>query len=67
MSLISRLVGSKTRDVAPEVQAVKCSHPELAPRWDSAADMGKRDRIVAYACTNCQATLTPDEAAHLVA
>jgi len=63
MSLFSMF--SRSKESAAEVADPQsaCSHPELAPRWDSAADMGKADRIASYACTTCQASLTLEEAA----
>ena len=34
-------------------QPRECQHPTLAPRWDSAADMGKRDKVSMYRCASC--------------
>ena len=67
MSLLSRFARSKDEEVTVPELPTECSHWELAPRWDNAADMGKKDKITSYACTGCQATFTPEEAARITA
>jgi hypothetical protein len=63
MSLLSRFARSKGLDLeAPPEQPVVCVHRELAPRWDNAADIGKKDKIVAYKCSACSEEFTPAEA-----
>jgi hypothetical protein len=47
--------------IPPQPDAI-CLHTELAPSWDSAADVGKHDKIVAYRCVSCRQSFTPDEA-----
>ena len=67
MSLLSRFARSKDVEVAVSELPTECSHWELAPRWDSAADMGKKDKITSYACTSCKETFTPEEAERITA
>jgi len=65
MSLLSRFARSKQPEsAAPELSA-QCGHMELAPRWDNAADMGKKDKIVSYTCSSCKDEFTPEEAGRL--
>jgi hypothetical protein len=66
MSLLSRFSRPKEQ-TAPVVDVVtSCAHRDLAPRWDNAADMGKKDKITSFACGSCKQTFTPDEAQSLV-
>ena len=53
----------KRRGEVFETPPPNCPHWELAPRWDSAADIGNADRITHYACANCGATVSRTEAA----
>ena len=55
---------SLKKNKAPVVSDLptECHHWELAPRWDSAADIGKADRATSYKCTACGKELTLDEA-----
>lgn len=39
----------------------ECSHSTLAPRWDSAADMGKADRVPRYECASCHQRFDREE------
>ena len=65
MSLFSRLARTKgPQDDVPETQ-LDCAHRDLAPRWDNAADMGKKDKITSFACGSCKQSFSPDEAAGL--
>jgi len=43
----------------------ECGHATLAPRWDSAADMGKADKITSYECGGCHRTFTREEGERL--
>jgi hypothetical protein len=49
---------------APEL-ATACAHRDLAPRWDNAADMGKRDKITSYTCADCKETVSTEDAKRL--
>ncbi len=60
MSLFSFTRKKKISDVQA---APPCQHWDLAPRWDSAADMGKEDLVTHYSCCSCGATVSKDEAA----
>ena len=65
MSLLSRFARSKD-GAAPVVEPqADCCHLELAPRWDNASDMGKKDKIVSFTCTTCKDEITPQEAERL--
>lgn len=64
MSLLSRFAKNQAPASLPELPE-ECGHWELAPRWDCAADIGKKDRVVSYRCTTCGKTMTPDEARSL--
>ena len=65
MSVLSRFARSKAPEVTlPEIPE-ECSHWELAPRWDNAADMGKKDKITSYTCTLCRESVSLEEAEHL--
>ena len=59
MSIFSGL--KKSRTSTKPAEAVQCSHRELAPRWDNAADMGKDELIVSFACTSCGQTFSAEE------
>lgn len=40
----------------------ECDHWELAPRWDSAADMGHADRVTHYVCAACGERVSREQA-----
>jgi hypothetical protein len=40
-----------------------CRHLDLAPRWDSAAAMGKQELITHYQCCACGVTVSKEDAA----
>jgi hypothetical protein len=46
--------------IPPQPDAV-CLHTELIPTWNSVADMGQEDKVVAYHCEACRKTFTPAE------
>ena len=48
-------------------QPRECQHATLAPRWDSAADMGKRDKVSTYRCASCGAEFEAAEGEALIA
>ncbi len=43
----------------------ECGHATLAPRWESAADMGKADKITRYECGGCHRMFTREEGERL--
>ncbi len=53
---------SKAKKTTVEVEKKPCEHMHLAPRWENAADMGKRDRVTSYVCDGCGQNFTPAEA-----
>ena len=38
-----------------------CPHVALIPRWDSADDMGKPDKVSRYVCEACKAGFSREE------
>ena len=64
MSLLSRFAKNHDRVSLPEISP-ECGHWELAPRWDCNDDIGKKDRVSSYRCTNCGKTMSPEEARSL--
>lgn len=60
MSLLSTFTRNKKALQVEEKAA--CQHPDLAPRWSSAADMGKQDLITHYQCCSCGATVSREDA-----
>lgn len=63
MGILSRIFGgSKAAPGAVEAPTPECGHVTLVPRWDSAEDMGKTDKITHYTCEGCNQTISPEEA-----
>lgn len=60
MGFFTKLFESKSSAPALEAQG-PCPHKMLAPRWNSVADMGERDRITGYGCQNCNRTFTAEQ------
>ena len=65
MSILSRFARAKDEEITLPDLPTECGHWELAPRWDNATDMGNKERITFFACTNCKETFSPDEAERL--
>ncbi len=65
MSLLSRFARPKDDTAATAAVSSECAHHELAPRWDSAADMGKKDKITSFTCGSCKQSFSPEEAERL--
>ena len=69
MGIFDRLLGRKagvaavTKSVG-EMQA-GCPHVALMGRWDSAADMGKEDKVTTFLCDACHMSFSPDEGRRL--
>jgi len=63
MGFLSRLFGGKKKETADDIAAAaaECPHTALVPRWDSAEDMGKEDRISRYRCEGCGNTFSREE------
>lgn len=66
MGLFSRKRQHQDGAAAPDA-ARECQHTTLAPRWDSAADMGKADKVVSYRCGSCGAEFSAAEGEVLLA
>ena len=70
MSLLDRLfkrqsTSDRQRAAGPATGTAECPHLALAPRWDSAADMGHEDRATSYVCDSCHQAFKPAEVAHI--
>ncbi len=63
MSLLTPFARKKKDELAAE--RPPCPHLDLAPRWDSAASMGKAELITHYQCCSCGITV-PKEQANVV-
>jgi transposase-like protein len=68
MGFLSRLFGGKKEEPPDEaaVSAAECPHTALVPRWDSAEDMGKEDKISRYRCEGCGNTFSREEGLNLL-
>ena len=69
MRFLKRLMGRQEERPAGEAEVSEpvCPHVALVPRWDSADDMGKPDRVTSYLCEGCQATFAREEGERLQA
>jgi hypothetical protein len=61
MSILSNLTRKKPRQELENAQT-DCPHWELAPRWNSVADMGHMEKVTSYTCTSCAKAFSPEEA-----
>ena len=61
MSILDRLFKGRAAAKARQTPGgeVECPHLALAPRWDSAVDMGHEDRATSYVCDSCHRTFDP--------
>ena len=59
MSLLSRFA---RKDSAGAELPAECRHRELAPRWENADDIGKKDKITYLSCVSCGESFSPLEA-----
>ena len=66
MGLFSRKRRDHDGDAASDAPR-ECQHTTLAPRWASAADMGKADKVVSYRCGSCRAEFSAAEGEALLA
>ena len=58
--------GARSKEKEEEVATkAPCLHVALAPRWDSAADMGNPDKVSGFKCDACDEEFTPAEASAL--
>ncbi len=69
MRFLKRLLGRKDEQPAREAEAPEdvCPHVALVPRWDSADDIGKSDRVSSYVCEGCQGSFSREEGDRLQA
>ena len=64
MGFLDKLFGgSKDRTGATAImEAPRCPHVALVPRWDTAADIGVMERATHFVCEACSQDFTPDQA-----
>ena len=63
MGILDKLLHRETgSEEGAATTAVACPHGVLIPRWDSAQDMGREDRISSYRCDSCGEAFSTDEA-----
>ena len=67
MKLFGRASGTTAAVARPTVQEAGCPHTALAPHWESAADIGKPDKVTAYMCDGCRQQFPRDEGERMVA
>lgn len=61
MGLLGKPHGHRSTPVVEVTEAPICIHTTLAPRWDSAADLGIEDKISGYRCDGCRSVFTSAE------
>jgi hypothetical protein len=61
MGFLDRLFGKKDSGQVAEAEAPAppCPHGSMAPHWDSADELGQRDKISFYTCDACGQRFTP--------
>ena len=69
MRFLRRLLGPKEeRPVERKVESEPvCPHVALVPRWDSAGDIGKPEKVSSFICEGCQTSFTREEGEKLQA
>jgi hypothetical protein len=67
MSLLPRIARPKEPEVLVSDLPKECGHWELAPRWENAEDIGKKDKITYFTCSGCKGEFTPEEAKRFAA
>ena len=66
MGILDRFFGKAK--VKPSLAVkVDCPHGVLVPKWNSVADMGKKDKISSYSCDSCHRSFNPEEGEALLA
>ncbi len=63
MGFLDKLLGREKRPQTEQAAASEqqCPHTALVPRWDSAEDMGKMERVSRYVCESCQRSFSREE------
>ncbi len=64
MSFLDRLFKRQSTADPHQAKATgipECPHLALAPRWDSANDIGHEDRATSYVCDSCHKAFNPGE------
>jgi len=62
MRFLRRLLGRREEPPVPV-----CPHVTLVPRWDSADDIGKPEKVTSFICEGCQASFSREEGEQLQA
>jgi hypothetical protein len=67
VGFLDKIFGRKGDKEAPVAErpsasaAVDCPHAAVTPRWDNAADMGKKELVSAYVCESCGGRFSREE------
>ena len=69
MRFLRRLLGRREeRPVEQKVESEPvCPHVALVPRWGSAGDIGKSEKVTSFICEGCQASFSREEGEQLQA
>ena len=62
MSFLRNIFGGKAKSASTRdaPASALCTHIRLAPKWDSAADMGHADKVTRYQCESCNESFSPE-------
>ena len=69
MRFLKRLSGRREERPAGGEEASEpvCPHVALVPRWGSAGDIGKSEKVSSFICEGCQASFSREEGEQLQA
>lgn len=69
MRFLRRLLGRREERPVGQKEASEpvCPHVTLVPRWDSAGDIGKSEKVSSFICVGCQASFSREEGEQLQA
>jgi len=69
MRFLRRLLAWREERPVEQEQASEpvCPHVALVPRWDSADDIGKSEKVTSFICEGCQASFSREEGEQLQA
>ena len=69
MRFLRRLLGWRGERPVGQEEASEpvCPHVALVPRWDSAGDIGKSEKVSSFICEGCQASFSREEGEQLQA
>ena len=69
MRFLRRLLGRREERPVGQKEASEpvSPHVALVPRWDSAGDIGKSEKVSSFICEGCQASFSREEGEQLQA